>query len=85
MKAETKETVAFRINSKNRKSLDHLAKSYDRDRTYLINKAIENYLELNQWQIDLIEERKKETEETSELISHEDVFSQLEKKIANKS
>jgi RHH-type rel operon transcriptional repressor/antitoxin RelB len=36
-------------------TLDALAETMDRDRTYLLNEAVEHYLELNEYHIKLIE------------------------------
>ena len=36
-------------------TLDALAETMDRDRTYLLNEAVERYLELNEYHIKLIE------------------------------
>jgi predicted transcriptional regulator len=32
-------------------ALDSLAKALDRDRTYLLNEAVEAYLEIQEWQL----------------------------------
>jgi len=81
MSVKERETVAFRIKKKDKESLDSLAKFYDRDRTYLINKAVENYLEIEAWQISLIENRKNNSEK--DFVDHNKVFSDLELKIKN--
>ncbi len=49
-----KETIAFRLDEDKRVALDAIAQSLDRDRSYVINEAIENYLEVHQWQIEEI-------------------------------
>lgn len=49
-----KETIAFRLDEGKRVALDAIAQSLDRDRSYVINEAIENYLEVHQWQIEEI-------------------------------
>jgi len=36
-------------------TLDALAETMDRDRTYLLNEAVERYLELNEYHIKLID------------------------------
>ena len=46
-----KETVTFRIEADTRAALDRLASALDRDRSYLINEAVEAYLEVHAWQI----------------------------------
>jgi RHH-type transcriptional regulator, rel operon repressor / antitoxin RelB len=47
-------TVSFRIRAEAVESLDALAETMDRDRTYLLNEAVERYLELNEYHIKLI-------------------------------
>jgi predicted transcriptional regulator len=49
-----KQTVSFRMESGKVAALDALADSLDRDRTYLLNEAIQSYLDLQQWQLDEI-------------------------------
>ena len=46
----TKATLSFRTDGKTKSRLDSLAGARRRDRSYLINEAIEQYLELNDWQ-----------------------------------
>jgi len=48
-------TVSFRVAAETVDTLDALAATMDRDRTYLLNQAVEHYLDLNQYHIQLIE------------------------------
>jgi len=43
---ETVKTVTFRMDSKKVQALDALASLCDRDRSYLLNEAVDNYLDL---------------------------------------
>jgi predicted transcriptional regulator len=45
------ETITFRLDPTKREALDAIAKELDRDRSYLLNEAIENYIEIYKWQI----------------------------------
>jgi len=47
-------TISFRMKSDTVDTLDELAETLDRDRTYLLNEAVERYLELNEYHIKLI-------------------------------
>ena len=47
-------TISFRMRSDAVETLDALAETMDRDRTYLLNEAVEHYLELNEYHIKLI-------------------------------
>ncbi len=50
-----RETISFRLQTKKKKRLDALATALDRDRSYLLNEAIDAYLEVHQWQIEHIQ------------------------------
>jgi len=50
----TTKTISFRINSDAVDTLDALVETMDRDRSYLLNEAVERYLELNEYHIKLI-------------------------------
>ena len=52
----SKETVSFRMESEKREALDAVASALDRDRSYIINEAIEAYLDVHRWQTDHIRE-----------------------------
>jgi predicted transcriptional regulator len=47
----SKDTITFRLDPEKREALDEIAAGLDRDRTYVLNEAIELYLELHRWQI----------------------------------
>jgi predicted transcriptional regulator len=49
-----KQTISFRLQSDKVSALDALADSLDRDRTYVLNEAVQAYLDLQQWQLDEI-------------------------------
>ena len=46
----TKQTVSFRTDAERIKALDAIAEGQDRNRSYLINEAIDNYLDVQAWQ-----------------------------------
>ena len=46
-----KETITFRLDEQKRKAIDVIAAGLDRDRTYILNEAIDTYLEVHQWQM----------------------------------
>ena len=65
-------TISFRLDEDKLKALDGLAETIDRDRSYLLNEAVSNYLELQAYQVRLIQEGLKAVKEgrtigTSEL------------------
>jgi predicted transcriptional regulator len=51
-----RETISFRMDSEKREALDAVASSLDRDRSYIINEAIEAYLDIHRWQAERIRE-----------------------------
>ena len=54
------ETITIRIPPQVRKALDRIAVTLDRDRTYVVNQALEAYIDLRRWQIDHIREGLRE-------------------------
>jgi len=49
-------TVTFRLREDMKVALDAIAQSMDRDRSYLLNEAVEAYVETHRWHIDHIKE-----------------------------
>jgi predicted transcriptional regulator len=49
-----KVNVTVRLDKDSIEFLDTLAKSYDRDRSYLIKEAVASYISLHRWQIEEI-------------------------------
>jgi len=47
-------TISFRIPADTVESLDELAEGMERDRSHLLNEAVENYLRLNEHHMRLI-------------------------------
>lgn len=46
-----KTTITFRLETDKREALDSIAEVTDRDRSYVLNEAIDAYLAAHQWQI----------------------------------
>lgn len=80
----SKESIGFQIESERRVALDELASAMQCDRTTLINEAIETYLELHHWQIELISSRLATADTGSEGLEHSEVFSQLRQRLQAK-
>jgi predicted transcriptional regulator len=51
-----RENISFRMDSEKREALDAVASALDRDRSYVINEAIEAYLDIHRWQLGHIRE-----------------------------
>jgi len=56
MSVATKEIVTVRLDPAKRAELDALARSITRDRSFLINEAIDAYLAVHRWQVAEIED-----------------------------
>ena len=49
-----RETISFRLETGKKEKLDAVAATLDRDRSYLLNQAVDAYLEVHHWQIEHI-------------------------------
>ena len=76
-----KETVSFRIEVEKRAALDEVAEILERDRSAVINEAIDAYLEFHHWQVEHIKRGLAEAECGAPGIAHEEVFDRLRAKI----
>jgi predicted transcriptional regulator len=65
-------TISFRIDPEKVAQLDSIAKAMDRDRSYLLNEAVESYLDEQRRFAAMVEEGL-EASRKGELIDHEDV------------
>ena len=69
-------TISFRADPKKINKLDTLAATQDRPRSYLINEAINNYIELHAYQDELVRAGLKEMRE-GRTLTHEEVERRL--------
>jgi predicted transcriptional regulator len=67
-----KQTVSFRLDAEKVEALDSLANALDRDRTYLLNEAVDAYLEVQQWQIEHIKAAVRQAS-SGKLMDHDQV------------
>ena len=79
--SQTTESVTVRMQPDIQKKLGKIAASMDRSRNWLINQAVEQYLELYDWQTAQIRQRLHEAENGGEFIPHDEVMRQMEDKI----
>jgi predicted transcriptional regulator len=73
----THRTISFRIPTEKVDELDALAKSMDRDRSYVLNEAVGGYLDYLQRYMADVEEGIKEADE-GKLIDHEVVMQRMQ-------
>ena len=57
------EAFSVRADSKKVKQLDRIAKQQDRSRSYIVNQAIDQLLELHAWQTERVQEGIKAADE----------------------
>ncbi len=77
--------LTVRVKTTTKKRLEALARATRRSKSYVIEEALEHYLDVNEWQIKGIEEALAEADSLdAEWISHEDVTSGREAKLADK-
>ena len=74
----TMKTISFRVKAEAVDTLDALAESLERDRSYLLNEAVENYLELNEYHIKLISKGLRAARE-GKLVPHAEVKKMIQK------
>jgi len=79
-------TEAFTVRAESNivHQLDHIAGSLDRSRNYLVNKAIQEYLETHAWQIEKITQGI-EAADRGELVEHDQVMQEMEALIEQKA
>jgi predicted transcriptional regulator len=74
----TEKTISFRALAEKIAALDSLAVAQDRTRSYLINEAISNYIELHAYQ-DALVRRGLEEMKKGRVVSHDEVVKRLHK------
>ena len=55
-----REIMTVRVEPRTRKALDGIATALDRDRTYVVNQALEAYIDVHQWHIEHIQQGLRE-------------------------
>jgi predicted transcriptional regulator len=74
----TEKTISFRADAGKIETLDSLAAAQDRPRSYLINQAIANYIDLHAYQ-DALVRKGLEDMRKGRLVSHQEVVRRLKK------
>jgi predicted transcriptional regulator len=70
--------ISFRADAEKIDTLDSLAAAQDRSRSYLINEAITNYIELHAYQDALVRKGLEEMRK-GRVVSHEEVIKRLKR------
>ncbi len=74
----SKETITFRLDAEKKIALDEIASGIERDRSFVLNQAIDAYLEVHSWQLDHIKEGLRQAD-AGEFASDEEVAAALAK------
>ena len=77
-------TISFRAVAETIDKLDSLATAQDRSRSYLINDAINNYIELHAYQDALVRKGIEEMRR-GRIVSHDEVVKRLRKRLRRAS
>ena len=76
-------TMTVRIPAKVKKRLEALAKATDRSKAYLASRAIEEYLEIQEWQVKAIKKAVHEADSPdAQFVDHEEVVTRLKRVIS---
>jgi RHH-type transcriptional regulator, rel operon repressor / antitoxin RelB len=77
-------SITVRIKPSTRERLDALALTTRRSKSFVIEDALERYLEINEWQIKGIQDALAEADKTdAEWVDHEEVLARVETKRAH--
>jgi predicted transcriptional regulator len=74
----SEKTISFRAVAEKIETLDSLAAAQERSRSYLINQAISNYIELHAYQ-DALAHKGLEEMRSGQVVRHEEVVKRLRK------
>jgi predicted transcriptional regulator len=76
--SSTEKTISFRANAEKIDALDSLAAAQDRPRSYLINEAITNYIEVHAYH-DALVRKGLEDMRRGRVVSHDVVVKRLKR------
>jgi RHH-type transcriptional regulator, rel operon repressor / antitoxin RelB len=76
-KASARDTISFRLPAETKQRIELLANATRRSKTFVIEEALNQYLDLNEWQVKSILEGLKEIE-AGQTTSHEAVLAKWE-------
>ena len=76
-----RDQVSFRLPPDTKQRMEQLAKITKRSKTFLLEEAITQYLELNEWQLESIS-RGLEDLDAGRVTPHDDMIAEWEAKVA---
>lgn len=74
-------TASIRLAEETLARLDHLAEAMDRSRSWIVNHAIDQYLDYEEWFSTAVEEGRAAAD-NGQILSHETVVRKWEQKLA---
>lgn len=74
-------TLTIRMDEQTKERLDSFARSLARSKSYIVTHAIEDYLEINEWQVGETVAGMREAD-TGMLVEHDKVKAKWEAKLA---
>jgi predicted transcriptional regulator len=77
-------SVSFRTPSSKLEKIDKLAGAQYRDRSYILNEAIDQYLDMQNYHTSFVEQGLRDSEE-GKTVSHEEVGRRLAKQRASRT
>jgi predicted transcriptional regulator len=79
------DSLHIRVPQELREEIDRIAVSLDRSRNWIVTEALEQYLEVQRWQVEHIRERLTLAESGQAVfIPHDDVMREIEELLADK-
>jgi predicted transcriptional regulator len=76
-------TITVRLTPTTRNRINRLAKATRRSNAYVIEDALEQYLEINEWQVTGIEAALEEADKTDAVwVENDDLLAKLEARVA---
>jgi predicted transcriptional regulator len=79
------DSLHIRVPQELREEIDRIAVSLDRSRNWIVTEALEQYLDVQRWQVERIRERLALAESgQAAFIPHEDVMREIEELLAEK-
>lgn len=74
-------SLTVRVKPETRARLEKLAESTHRSKSYVIEDALEQYLDLNEWQVQGVRDAVREADSpTAEFVDHDEVLARWENK-----
>jgi predicted transcriptional regulator len=76
--------IMTRVSAQTKAKLRAIAKQSERSEAYLARAAIEQFVEVNDWQIQLVEQRMAEYQAGADVVPNSEVKRWLDAKLAGK-